>query len=93
MYTVGIRVLTRQIRVFSTFSVSSALRHCPSARCTFAANYMCRSLDNFKKNNRSGAGFKGVRLGRSPRGLHKIQVFLSAKSVLVIIAGNRSRDR
>jgi hypothetical protein len=32
MYTVGIRVPTRQIRDFSTFSVSSALRHSPSVR-------------------------------------------------------------
>jgi hypothetical protein len=40
MDTVGIRVLTRQVREFSTFSVSSALRHSPSARCVIAANDM-----------------------------------------------------
>jgi hypothetical protein len=38
MDTVGIRVPTRQIRDFSTFSVSSALRHSPSVRCASAAN-------------------------------------------------------
>jgi hypothetical protein len=40
--TVGIRVPTRQIREFSTFSVSSALKHSPSARCVIAANDVCR---------------------------------------------------
>jgi hypothetical protein len=32
------RVPTRQMREFSTFSVISALRHSPSARCASAAN-------------------------------------------------------
>jgi hypothetical protein len=49
--TVGIRVLTRQIREFSTFSVSSALKHTPSARCVIAANGVCRYMDIFHKNN------------------------------------------
>jgi hypothetical protein len=50
MDTVGIRVPTRQIREFSTFSVSSALRNSPSARCVIAANEICRFLDIFGKN-------------------------------------------
>jgi hypothetical protein len=49
MDTVGICVLTRQIREFST-SVSSALRHIPSAQCVIAANYICRFLGIFGKN-------------------------------------------
>jgi hypothetical protein len=36
MDTVGIRVPTRQIIEFSAFSVSSALRHGPSARYAIA---------------------------------------------------------
>jgi hypothetical protein len=47
--SVGIRVSTRQIREFSTFSVSSALKHSPSARCVIAANDVCRYLDVFHK--------------------------------------------
>jgi hypothetical protein len=50
MDTVGIRVPTRQIREFSTFSKSSALRHSPSARCIIAANDISRFLDIFGKN-------------------------------------------
>jgi hypothetical protein len=50
MDTVGICVPTRQIREFSTFSVNSALRHSPSARCVIAVNYICRFLDIFSKN-------------------------------------------
>jgi hypothetical protein len=49
-YTVGIRVPTRQIRDFSTFSVSSALRHSPSVTCASAANDICRLLDIFDKD-------------------------------------------
>jgi hypothetical protein len=48
---VVIRVPTRQIREFSTFSVSSALKHSPSARCVIAAKDVCRYLDIFHKNN------------------------------------------
>jgi len=47
--TVGIRAPTRQIREFSTFSVSSALRHSPSARCVTAANDACRFFNDFTK--------------------------------------------
>jgi hypothetical protein len=47
--TAGIRLPTRQIREFSTFSVSSALKHSPSARCVIAANDVCRYLDIFQK--------------------------------------------
>jgi hypothetical protein len=38
MGTVDIRVPARQISEFSTISVSSALRHSPSARCVSAVN-------------------------------------------------------
>jgi hypothetical protein len=51
MDTVGIRVPTRQIREFSTFSVSSALRNSPSAMCVIAANEICRFLDIFGKKH------------------------------------------
>jgi hypothetical protein len=34
--TVGICVPTRQVREFSTFSVTSSLKHNPSARCVIA---------------------------------------------------------
>jgi hypothetical protein len=50
MDTVGIRVPTRQIRDFSTFSISSGLRHSPSVRCASAANETCRLLDIFGKD-------------------------------------------
>jgi hypothetical protein len=50
MDIVGIRVPTRQIRDFSTFSVSSALRHSPSVRCASAANDICSLLDIFGKD-------------------------------------------
>jgi hypothetical protein len=50
METVGIRVPTRQLRELYSFSVSSALRNSPSARCVIAANEICRFLDIFGKN-------------------------------------------
>jgi hypothetical protein len=50
MDTVGIRVPTRQIRELYTFSMSSALRNSPSARCAIAAKEICRFLDIFGKN-------------------------------------------
>jgi hypothetical protein len=50
MDTVVIRVPTRQIRDFSTFSVSSAMRHSPSVRCASAANDIYRLLDIFGKD-------------------------------------------
>jgi hypothetical protein len=40
MDSVGIRGPTRKMKEFFTFSVSSALRHSPSARCVIAANDM-----------------------------------------------------
>jgi hypothetical protein len=51
MDTVGIRVPTRQIRGFSTFSENSTLRHSPSARCVIAANDICKCLEIFSKNS------------------------------------------
>jgi hypothetical protein len=50
MDPIGIHVPTRQIREFSTFSVSSELRNSLSARCVIAANEICRFLDFFGKN-------------------------------------------
>jgi hypothetical protein len=50
MDTVGVRVPTRQIREFYTFSMSSALRNSPSARCVIAASGICRFLDISGKN-------------------------------------------
>jgi hypothetical protein len=44
MGTVGIRAPVRQIREFSTFSVSKALSHSLSARCVIAANDICKFL-------------------------------------------------
>jgi hypothetical protein len=38
MDTVGVRVSTRQMRIY-TFSVSSVLRYSPSAICAISANY------------------------------------------------------
>jgi hypothetical protein len=51
--TVGICVAARYeyIRKFSTFSISSALRHSASSRCTIAVNYVCKLLDIFSKNS------------------------------------------
>jgi hypothetical protein len=45
---VGIRVLTRKIRNFTTFSCSFS--HFPSARCVSAANAVCKSKDIFSKS-------------------------------------------
>jgi hypothetical protein len=56
MDIVGIRVLTRQITEFSTFSVSTALRHSTSASCVIAANEICRFLDIFGKTIASFEG-------------------------------------
>jgi hypothetical protein len=46
--TVGLRVPTRNIRNFTTFSCSFS--HCPSARCVSAANGVCKSIDIFRKS-------------------------------------------
>jgi hypothetical protein len=51
MDTVGIRGPTRQIKEFSTFIVSHALGHSPSARCVIAANDICRYLGIFGKKH------------------------------------------
>jgi hypothetical protein len=61
--TVGIRMPTRQIREFSTFSVNNALIHRPSARCAIAANDigLCRLLDFFSKNNVSSEDTFSIR--------------------------------
>jgi hypothetical protein len=48
MDNVVIRVPTKQI-IDSKFTVSSALRYSPSARCTIDANYIYRFLDIFSK--------------------------------------------
>jgi hypothetical protein len=50
MDTVGICVPTGQEREFSTFSMSSALRHSSSAQCAIAANEIHGFLDIFSKN-------------------------------------------
>jgi hypothetical protein len=44
---VGLRVPSRNIRNFSTFSCSST--HCPTARCVVAANSVCEFVDIFSK--------------------------------------------
>jgi hypothetical protein len=41
--TVGLRVPTRNIRNFTTFSCSFS--HCPSARCASAANAISKSIE------------------------------------------------
>jgi hypothetical protein len=51
MDAVGLRVPAKQIRDFSTFSVSNVSRISPSAGCVTAANVICRSVDVFNKHN------------------------------------------
>jgi hypothetical protein len=46
--TVGLRVPTRNIRNFTTFSCSFS--HCPSARCVSAANAVYKFMDIFNKS-------------------------------------------
>jgi hypothetical protein len=46
--TVGLRVPTRNIRNFTTFSC--LFSHCPSVRCVSAANAVCNSIDIFSKS-------------------------------------------
>jgi hypothetical protein len=50
MYTLGIRVTTRQIRQLRTLSVSNALRHA-SAGSSSAPDDVSMSVDVFSKNN------------------------------------------
>jgi hypothetical protein len=45
--TVGLRIPTRNIRNFTTFSCPFS--HCLSARCVSAANAVCKSIDIFRK--------------------------------------------
>jgi hypothetical protein len=44
LVTVRLRVLTKQIRDFSTFNVSNVSRLCPSTRCVTAANLRTFSI-------------------------------------------------
>lgn len=61
--TVSICLTARQIWELSTFSVSSEIRHSPSARCAIAANDigLCRLLDFFSKNNVSSEDTFSIR--------------------------------
>jgi hypothetical protein len=51
MDTVGIRASASQTSKCFTFSVSSALRHSPSAKCVTADNDICRFLVISGKND------------------------------------------
>jgi hypothetical protein len=42
---VRLRVPTHHVRDFSTFSVCPSYKHCPSARCAYAANAVAKDLD------------------------------------------------
>jgi hypothetical protein len=44
---VSLRVPTRHVRDFSTFSVCPSNKHRPSARCAYAANAEGKDLDIF----------------------------------------------
>jgi hypothetical protein len=44
---VSLRVPTRHVRDFSTFSVCPSKKHCPSAPCVYAANAVGKDLDIF----------------------------------------------
>ncbi|PNF19683.1 hypothetical protein B7P43_G05097 [Cryptotermes secundus] len=48
---VGLRVPSRNIRNFSTFSCSFS--RCPTARCVVAANFVCELVDIFSKSSLS----------------------------------------
>jgi hypothetical protein len=61
MDAVGLRVPARQVREFCTFSVNSARRHSPSARCVIAANDVCKSLELFGINIVSHEGTFSIR--------------------------------
>jgi hypothetical protein len=49
--TVDLRVPTRHVRVFPLLYVCPAIKHRPSARCTSAANVVCRDFDIFRRQN------------------------------------------
>jgi hypothetical protein len=44
---VSFHVRTRNVRDFSTFSICPSSKHCPSARCAYAANVVGKDLDIF----------------------------------------------
>jgi hypothetical protein len=50
MDTVGLRVLTKQIRDLSNFYVNNISRLSPSSKCVTAANNICRFLDVFNSS-------------------------------------------
>jgi hypothetical protein len=47
---VGIHVPIRNFRGFPLFSVDSSRKTCPSARCSSAANAVCKDIDIFSKH-------------------------------------------
>jgi hypothetical protein len=48
--TVSLRIITRSVRDYSTFTVHHNFRVSPSARFVSAANAVCRSIDIFNKD-------------------------------------------
>jgi hypothetical protein len=50
MDIVGLYVPTRQIKAFTSFNVSNALRLDPTTRCAIAANSIRQFLDVFSKD-------------------------------------------
>jgi hypothetical protein len=50
LYSVSLRIPSRSIRDFSTFSVHRNFKASPSARCVSAANTVCWNIDVFNKN-------------------------------------------
>lgn len=56
MLRIIIIIITRQIREFSTSSVSTALSYIPSAKWLIAGDDIYRFFDIFGKNNVSLAG-------------------------------------
>jgi hypothetical protein len=48
--TVSLRIPTRSIRDYTTFTMHRNFKVSPSARCVSAANAVCRSIDIFNKD-------------------------------------------
>jgi hypothetical protein len=48
--TVSLRITTRSIRDYSTFTVHRNFKVSPSARCVSAANAVCRIIGIFNKD-------------------------------------------
>jgi hypothetical protein len=48
--TVSLRIPTRSVRDYSTFTVHRNFKGSPSVRCASAANAVCRSIDIFNKD-------------------------------------------